>query len=264
VAPRNLSEGGSRTVATGDAVSTSPDNAQLGEALAIRERSEPTPCVLHMRVTSGIATGPFPRETQRMAGSSQLYRTTWDYAFLILRWGDLLAATEQTVVCDLRSGTYQLPPCTFAHVYACTWNSTGLATLGHTVACAFSDGITPHAMRPTYTIEGVLQTATAGAALNLTNAVGSSNAHARWFDCWAEGWNGGLNGVGAADAPILCVEGQSSKAGVPALERNYLTGVFCPAWGPVEIANLASTGLRIRNAGSADVNVCARFWLELG
>ena len=163
---------------------------------------------------------------------------------LVVDYGDLTG--QHRLAADCRSGTYRLPACTFAQVYALQYNTLTGTAFAATVSATLSRALDPFPKMFTYTASGDI-----AAAASVTVPV---PAYAQYNDLWANGWVGG---IGAANAPILRAE----KLG---LYRDYTTGLFVPPWGPSSYAGDSATTdtVTIENAGPALVRVFAQFYLE--
>lgn len=206
-----------------------------------------TPTVVH--VSSGGDTASAdprnPTDYHLIGGlSGLLVPTTISTAMLVLEYG--YGSVSRRIVCDLKPGSYQLPPSTqvkasvipFVQGEGDAWNDDVLVRL------AIATGHTQQPARPILT--GGLSLEAAGTR-NIVTPAGT-----RWVDCWSDVELG-------ATAPIVKLLGLNMS---PLLQRDYTTGVFTPSWGPVETFGPGVTYTLV-NSGSAAAYCWVRFFLEL-
>ena len=240
---------------TFEAAAVIPTTATEGVAsarmLAQMQVSDPQPVALHLV----MRTGGLPQDFDANVGSASPFGTApagivW--GGVVVDYGDM--GGSHRVVADFKSGTYQLPACTFVRVSCFLWEAGGVQQTGlplmMVAALSRAQVTSPKALSAT-----MIGEIAAGASAQARIPGSPGPSYARLFDVWADGWNGDKNGIGTTDAPII-------RTNQIAIERDYTTGLFTPPWGPVECA-IGQQAFTVYNDGPAAVRVTAKYLLEI-
>ncbi len=239
---RSPSESGIARWTTGEAIPTffnvsDPTSYSAMKLVARLENAKPVPLALHVNVSAEGAT---------FDASAMANQSTFLFGpglVLIIDYGDL--SGQHRLLADARSGTYRLPACTFAQVYALQYNSLAGLAFALNIGCTLSRMLDSEPKPYTFTFGGDLAAAaTIGVHIP---------PYAQFVDLWASGWVGG---IGAANAPILRAEDLG-------LYRDYTTGLFVPPWGPISYNGdgVSTETVDIENAGPATARVFLQFYL---
>lgn len=190
------------------------------------------------------------RNTELLAGPSM---NDGDGGQLIFTYG--AGACTRRLVCDLRSGSYQLPPSESARVEALVfsgWAESGNGEIAEpfysdlTVAGAIVEGWTPAPTRMTYSTRMLLRsTAGGGDPPSFRYPDG-----ARWMQLFAE-----VPPVGS-DMPKIELRN-------PYALLDYTTGSFVNGSGPIELAPGGFAYSIDYQAGAANQPAMVRFYLEV-
>lgn len=216
---------------------------------------EPIPVVAHVQVTARLVEPSFldtssplePKRAHLFAGSPDFsslsaYPLQQVPGMLVLEYGDL--SVSRRVACDLRSGTYQFPPCQQVRVASLAYAPFGPAFAGVKVVTSLSPGFTTQPSRPFITM-GRLFASPGVQGIHVPDG-------SRWMDAWAEGDN---------YATCRIEVNYDFGTGQPVLVRDYSTNTFTPPWGPVEMAHHGP--LNVRMIAGTNTRVWVRFFQEL-
>jgi hypothetical protein len=234
--------------------------------------NEPAPTVVHVSCSNMFADELVPnysRQRHYFAGClsagggpavKSLSAAGQGLAALILEYG--AGPAVRTVLCDLKPGSYQLPPCTQVRASVLAYRSAAepLVFYGGDVSIAIcGKQVISNPTRAVITHGGNIS----GAA-NTGYAI-SVPAQVRWWDAWCDFPN---IAPFATDAPTLLARGDtaaSTPSGIGALIRDYTTGFFTPSWGPVEFGGVDSQTLVVSDMNLTGFATSAwlQFYLEL-
>jgi len=175
--------------------------------------------------------------------------------------GLLIRATgyaQHTLLCDLRSGIYRIPPSTSVSVgLLLSRESGGLVSIGASVSAALVDSLEGPVIRPT-------QSFPVQCGAGPDEMTFYLNPLARWIDCHAQCLE-----FGDAAAPIVMLYNPLGSEGYqPSILRDYVNQTWFPSGGPVEIfPSSDSTVIQpqayaLRVLGTAGTDVVVRQYLE--
>lgn len=147
-----------------------------------------------------------------------------------------------TLYCDIREGSFNLPPCEFARVSVVNWQRV----LNFPVWAGLSVGQLQGAQPPVFTGRYVFSAAAQSSV--------RPPAFARMVDCWA-----GKEADAIGDALTIRMYATAAASPQGLLERNYATGIQWPLNAPVEFGGgISSVGL----SASAAAEVFCRWYLQ--
>lgn len=175
--------------------------------------------------------------------------------------GLLIKATgysQQTLLCDLRSGVYRIPPATNVSVgLLLSRESGGLVSIGSTIAASLVDSTDGPVIRPTQSFPVQCPAGPDEMTFYL-------NPMARWIDCHAQCLE-----FGAATAPIVMLYNPLGSEGYqPSIFRDYVNQTWFPSGDPVELFPSSDNTVVTPNAyalrvlGTAGADVVVRQFLE--
>lgn len=209
----------------------------------LSEEEDASPLVVHVSVGGGInAANPFAQQLQLIAGGDGGGDTTRSAGVLRLTYGsgNVLRVADM----DLRSASYQLPPCS-----SCTVEAFGYQTgpISVNVAASIVPGVTDSPSRAFNTMYIASLAAAATKSVNVPYL-------ARWVSMLAPD----VTAIGAGQPSLLLTQATFG----PAILQDYTAGTFLGA--PGQMVELASRGtISVKNNGAASANVTLRFGLEL-
>lgn len=211
---------------------------------------KPTPAVVQIAVQRVVGVSP--------SGANQL--TTYDFAagtnlaydnlgmgVLLIEYG--AGTIRQRAVCDLRNGSYQLPPVDYVRCNAVAWFTAAEAPSfapNVFVKGSITAGEHQNASRPTHTSRVELAAATPQ-AIPIPDL-------AREVDFWVN-----INDFVVGNPTVALY--QSAVDGSPVLTKNYKTGVQMPPYRAPVLAGGRPNGGTIRTDVACDVFV--QWTLEL-
>jgi hypothetical protein len=215
------------------------------------EGGVPRPLALHLNVYDAESNLEAAVESEvqtlvaRQVEIPVLSQVGYDIGHMLVRYGS--QAASRTLMCDLRSGTYQLPPSESASIDV-VLNATEHPIV---VSAAIVEGWVPQPARFTHTF-----------ALNIPGPGGWYYAYpdgARWVSLIAA-----ANGTGVGKPRFVFRAHDALQDFAPLIIQDYAAGAFFPSTpGPYELAPLFRTARWVcSNEGTTTGIVAVRFYLE--
>lgn len=138
---------------------------------------------LYQYLLNGLLTPGYRtvRRTVELPAGLSPYGSGRPGGALIVTYGS--GGTERRLVCDLRGGSYAIPPCETARVEAVVWQD-GVSLEGFSVSATFVDGAFPSPSRFTHTYAAQKST-DAGLYEGLNYFSLTIPDGARWMQLWA-------------------------------------------------------------------------------
>ena len=167
-----------------------------------------------------------------------------EFGRLVIRYG--VGACTRQLIADLRSGTYQLPPCEFATVDVIASSLDRIS-----VSAAMAEGWVPQPARLTHTFLMNLGIGYAGALAYPDGA--------RWVTIMTSAQQ-----TGAGNPHFLFYAGTSGGNVAPLIRQDFATEEFFPpSPGPHELAPMMGDARwGYSNEGAGAIKVAVRFYLE--
>lgn len=217
-----------------------PGDSPVSLPLCKATFSVPTACVLELSVANGAGTmeGGLGQRLVDFAAGQDGAITGSDVAnalgFAVITYG--AGQTQNRIVMDLRSGSYQLPPCTQVDVFVSSYFYTmdaGPFAPSSLIAGAIVPGSTQQPAVPTYTVPIELAAAVAGEIVIPDGA--------RLVDCWVRATGGTVFGVGAG---VVDLYPNGSTSLMPTVHRDFEVGSYTPPY-PASVLGVHRSNLGI-------------------
>ncbi len=217
-----------------------------GQRLCAANFRTSTPSVVQIRVyvAEGSDYNAIGHQTLDFVAEGQA--ETYGNGVLIFEYGS--GITLQRVAADLKSGSYQLPPCEQVRIYAaCYFGDEAIPEWSPaiTVFGAIAEGVHLGSSRPTYTIVG---------QQNITLNIDVPD-NAREVDCYLVN----LDPQATTPPAVVLTLSPDTRVGLPFLVRDYSTGV----WTPPYPAQVNGSGQEFTLTASEECGVAVQFTLEL-
>lgn len=237
-------ETGSQTLTIGAGPVARPATAQqICRWLAHEKFPSPLVAIVDVRGTTGATSAnPFAQQVAALAQNAGAQNGSLAELGGVLRLTYGHGAAQRVAEGDLRSGSYQIPPCTSCLIEAFLY-LTGPATV--TVSASLVPGALESPSRLLNTFRATLA---AGGTVTAKVPLG-----ARWVSLSG----GGATGI-ATGQPVISLR----QASGPLIYQDFATGVFHGTSGQlVELGG--RDDVIVTNHGASPVTVTARFALEM-